>query len=364
MVDRRPQARPRLRLLPADLDQGWMPFAWLVYLLFVPTEAIYRQQSPPQWAATVAGMIVFLGLYFRAYWVNGRQQLAIVAGMTLLGAVFAGSNDASTVYFVYAACNVPRIGPPGAAYRNVAIYAVISASICVALRLPAFSIGYTVVVGALLGAAIARNIERKCTDAVLRLAHEEVERMAKVAERERIARDLHDVLGHTLSVIVLKSELAAKLADRDVVRAAAEIREVEQIARETLSELRSAVAGYRSAGIDAEFARARSVLEVAGVSVACESARVPLTATQEGVLALAMREGVTNIIRHARARTCRLQLRQGAGHVRLEIADDGSGESGNEGFGLAGMRERVEALGGTLVREVADGTRLIVTLPA
>jgi two-component system sensor histidine kinase DesK len=364
MVDRRSPQRPRLRLLPDDPDVGWMPYVWLVYLLFIPTEAFYRQLPPLQWAAIAAGFAVFLGLYFRSYWVQGWQQIGIVAGMTLLGAVFAPWNNAATVFLVYAACAVPRIERAGAAYRNVAIYTVISGLICVALRLPGISIAYTVIVGGLLGAVVARNMEQKCTDAVLRLAHAEVERMAKVAERERIARDLHDVLGHTLSVIVLKSELAAKLAERDVARAAIEIREVEQIARETLSELREAVAGYRSAGIDAEFARARSVLEVAGVQVACENANVALTLTQEGVLALAMREGVTNIIRHARANTCRLALMQAHGEVCLEIADDGGGGSEHEGSGLAGMRERVEALGGTLVRDVANGTRLIVTLPA
>ena len=250
MVDRRSPQRPRLRLLPDDPDVGWMPYVWLVYLLFIPTEAFYRQLPPLQWAAIAAGFAVFLGLYFRSYWVQGWQQIGIVAGMTLLGAVFAPWNNAATVFLVYAACAVPRIERAGAAYRNVAIYTVISGLICVALRLPGISIAYTVIVGGLLGAVVARNMEQKCTDAVLRLAHAEVERMAKVAERERIARDLHDVMGHTLSVIVLKSELAAKLAERDVARAAIEIREVEQIARETLSGLREAagqIAGAKGA---------------------------------------------------------------------------------------------------------------------
>lgn len=364
MADSRPRAVRRLRLLPDDPDQGWMPYAWLVYLLFIPAEGAYRQLSPPQWAGMAAGIAAFLVLYFRSAWVSGRQQTFIVVGMTVIGAAFVPWCDSGTVFFIYAVCCVPKIGGPSVAYRSVAIYMAFAAAICFALHVPLFSIGYTVVIGVLLGVVVARNLERNCTNAVLRLAHDEVERIAKVAERERIARDLHDVLGHTLSVIVLKSELASKLAHRDMERAAAEIRDVEKIARETLSELREAIAGYRSSGIDAEFARAKSVLEVAGVSVACESEPLPLTATQEGVLALAMREGVTNIIRHARARSCRLHLAAREGKVYLEIADDGQGGASSEGFGLAGMRERVEALGGTLVREVTDGTRLIVSLPA
>ncbi len=341
-----------------------MPYAWLVYLLPIPIEAYFDRQSPAAWAATLAGLVAFLTLYFRAYWVGGRQQVAVIAGMVLLGALFAPGNDAAISYFVYGACCVAWIEPPERAYRNVGIYVVIVAALCAALHLPAYSIGYTLVLSTVLGSVGARSAERRRADAALRLAHAEIERIAKVAERERIARDLHDVLGHTLSVIVLKSELAAKLSEGDIVRAAHEIRDVEQIARETLGELRKAVAGYRSAGIDAEFTRARDVLEIAGLEVACESEKLPLTATQEGVLALAMREGVTNIIRHARARSCRLCLRRAGGSVRLEIADDGKGNATSDGFGLAGMRERVEALGGTLVRDVANGTRLIVTLPA
>ncbi len=355
--------RARFRLLPPDRELGWMAYAWLVYLLFVPLNGFYQHLSAAQWTATVAGMLVFLALYFRAYWVSGREQLAIVAGMLALGAIFTPGNGGAATYFIFGACSVCGISLRYA-YRNLGIYVAIVALMCAVLRLPLDTAGYAVVLSAISGAAVARMYERSCINAKLRLAHEEVERMAKVAERERIARDLHDVLGHTLSVIVLKSELASKLADRDMARAAQEIREVEQIARDTLGELREAVAGYRSAGIDAEFAHARSVLGVAGVEVACESERVPLTATQEGVLVLAIREGVTNIIRHARAGSCRLRLARAQNSVRLEIADDGAGSLGHEGFGLAGMRERVEALGGTLVREVADGTRLIVTLPA
>lgn len=198
----------------------------------------------------------------------------------------------------------------------------------------------------------------------LRLAQDEVERLAKVAERERIARDVHDVLGHTLSLIVLKSELAARLAERDVGRAADEIRDVERIARDSLAELRQAIAGYRAAGIPAELERARSTLETAGIRVECDADAVALTPEQEGVLALAIREAVTNVVRHARARSCRLQLRQSGRECTFEIQDDGRNPAGGEGFGLAGMRERVEALGGSLVRDLANGTKLVLTMPA
>src|SRR5271165_4329961 len=112
-----------------------------------------------------------------------------------------------------------------------------------------------------------------CAQQKLRLANDEIEHLAKVAERERIARDLHDVLGHTLSVIILKSELAGKLMDRDPQRAGNEIREVEQISSQALSEVRDAIRGYRTRNLDAELAQARSTLETAGVKAECQAAK-------------------------------------------------------------------------------------------
>jgi two-component system, NarL family, sensor histidine kinase DesK len=198
----------------------------------------------------------------------------------------------------------------------------------------------------------------------LRKANEEIEHLAKLAERERIARDLHDVLGHTLSVITLKSELAGKLMERDPQRAAKEIGEVEQISRQALSEVRDAIRGYRAQGLASELALAKSTLETAGVSVQCDAATtVKLPAMQESVLSLAVREAVTNVVRHAQARTCRLRVEQHNGSCRLEIHDDGCGSSNGEGNGLRGMRERVEMLGGTLDRSTESGTTLTITLP-
>jgi len=195
-------------------------------------------------------------------------------------------------------------------------------------------------------------------------AQEEIEHLAKVAERERIARDLHDVLGHTLSVIALKSELASKLMERDPQQAGNEIREVEQISRQALSEVRDAIRGYRAKGLAAELAQAKTTLETAGLTVQCDAAStVQLPPMQESVLALAVREAVTNVVRHAGARTCRLRLEQENGSCRLEIQDDGRGGSSLEGNGLRGMRERVQMLGGTLDRISDDGTTLTITLP-
>jgi two-component system sensor histidine kinase DesK len=232
------------------------------------------------------------------------------------------------------------------------------------LRLDSWTFFFSTLFPILIGAGNTFFAERNRMNRKLRKANEEVENLAKVAERERIARDLHDVLGHTLSVITLKSELAGKLIDRDPERAGREIREVEQISRQALTDVRDAIRGYRSQGLAAELVQAKSTLETAGLTVQCDAATtVKLPAMQESVLSLAVREAVTNVVRHARARTCRMRLEQQNGSCRLEIHDDGRGGSNGEGNGLRGMRERVEMLGGTLQRSTEAGTTLTITLP-
>ena len=209
--------------------------------------------------------------------------------------------------------------------------------------------------------------QQRRADCKLRAAQEENVALAALAERERIARDLHDVLGHTLSVIVLKAELAGRLIDRDPQRAASEIAEVERTARNALAEVREAIGGYRARGLVAEIEAARRTLDAAGVTLQCDampSTNTGLRANEETVLALALREAVTNIVRHARATTCTLRFHMEDGQHRLTVADNGEHSATREGNGLRGMRERVEALGGRVLLDRTTGTRLLIALPA
>jgi two-component system sensor histidine kinase DesK len=223
---------------------------------------------------------------------------------------------------------------------------------------------FTIIFGAFIGGLNIHAAEEKRGNAKLRLAQDEVERLAKVAERERIARDLHDVLGHTLSVIILKSELAGRLFERDQQRAYKEITEVESIARGALSEVRQAIGGYRASSLAEELALARSLLQTADIEVDAEAEDVGrLPPAQETVLALALREAVTNVVRHSGARFCKLRLSRDSKWVRLTVEDNGRGGSASEGNGLQGMRERIEALDGTLVRRSERGTSLSIEVP-
>lgn len=190
----------------------------------------------------------------------------------------------------------------------------------------------------------------------LYLARRELARLAVAEERLRVARDLHDLLGHTLSMIALKSELARRLVTQDPEHAAQEIAEVEHVARQTLREVREAVAGYRQPTLQSELEGARQLLEAAGIPYQAEEMALTLPGALDATLAWVVREGVTNVVRHSRARRCRIQVTQATGWVRAEVTNEDRRSAKHEllppppalGNGLAGLAERVVALGGHL----------------
>jgi two-component system, NarL family, sensor histidine kinase DesK len=336
---------------------GWWLLIFTPFIGFVFLDPLQRHAGRIEWALTIGGVLVFYALYVAAmlFWSDQRKALAVIAGVTLLGFLFAPFNAGAALFIIYATSFIPYLvrgrGKPAAALIGAIVAIVLLETWVFHLHWVfwVYSVGYSFVLG------IGGTWAAKQSFAV--------ERLAKVAERERIARDLHDVLGHALSVIILKSELAGRLIDRDPGRAKGEIADVEKISRQALAEVRSTISGYRSEGLGVEFERAKSTLKTAGVSVQCDSEQIAITPAQEEVLTLALREAVTNVVRHARAANCHLRLLQVDGACRLEIQDDGQGGAGVEGYGLRGMRERIEAIGGTVMREGDAGTRLTVTVP-
>lgn len=352
-----------MRLLPPNRELGWTPYVWLIYLGFFYVQPVVARADWKQWLATGLASGVFLVLYFASYWVRGRRRLGIAAAIALLGLGFAPWNEGAAVFIIYASTGIAYVGDAGFAAKALGGLLFVVAAEAFLLHLSIWFWIYCIGLSLSIGSVSIYFAQRNEANRRLRMAHDEIEHLARVAERERIARDLHDVLGHTLSVVVLKSELAAKLIRHDPARAENEIRDVERISREALAEVRKAIGGYRAGGLEEELARAASTLRTAGVTPECETAPVPLSPAQETVLALAVREAVTNVVRHAGAAHCRMKIQRVNGSCRLEIHDDGRGGIQAEGNGVRGMRERVEALGGTLQRETGTGTRVIIMLP-
>jgi two-component system sensor histidine kinase DesK len=352
-----------MRLVPKNNSMGWATYALLGYLGFFLIDPIMDHATAVVWAWTGSGLLIFLILYFTLYWICGWKTIACSLAIVLLGVAYLPFNGGASCFFIYGASFLAFDQKASTGFKYVVgIVGLLAIELYIVHARP---ISYFVDIGLVLmiGTLNVYFSQRGRAQKKLIRAQEEIEHLAKIAERERIARDLHDVLGHTLSVIVLKSELASKLVERDPARARIEMADVEQTARAALSEVRQAIGGYRSNGLVAELAQARATLETAGITVECEQTPVKLQATQESVLALAVREAVTNVVRHAEAARCRLELCAADGQCRLSIQDDGRGGIQQEGNGLTGMRERVEALGGTLKRETKGGTRLHITLP-
>ena len=212
--------------------------------------------------------------------------------------------------------------------------------------------GLAVGIGSGLGIEMGRVSQK------LHQTQRRVDLLAVGAERERIGRDLHDILGHSLTAISIKSGLAGKLSDRDPTAARAHIAEVEQIARQALGDVRATTSAMRTVTIANELASARSVLMAAGVEASVPTALPPLSEDRSRLFGYVVREAVTNVVRHAHATTCVIEVQTG----RVTVTDDGVGlpRSETSGTGLTGLTGRLTDVGGslTLERIPTGGTRL------
>ncbi|MBO9716660.1 MAG: sensor histidine kinase [Pseudoxanthomonas sp.] len=339
---------------------------WTVWVFIVP---VFTPQGYDArwWALTLLSYPLFLALYAAALLQPRRQVPLYALGMCGLSLALLRWYPSGMSYFVFG-CVFLGSGR----WRREWAYALTLLALNALFIGLARAIGYpwsamlwmpltTVVTGLLVHAQ--RLAEQK--DAALRLSQDEVRRLAATAERERIGRDLHDLLGHTLSLVALKADLAGKLIERDPHAAQREIGELGQVAREALGQVRRAVTGIRAVGLAAELAAAKVLLEGEGTSLQVERGELALAPEQETVLALCLREAVTNIHRHAHARNVRVSLCEVAQQWRLQVEDDGRGGAIRPGNGLDGMRERLQALGGSLhVGPLRDrGTCLVAELP-
>jgi len=341
----------------------------LIYLVFVFLPLLLDRSlrnDVSAWLASLSAIAVFLPIYWRSYEARPTAVLSIAIAMALIGSALTPISFGGNTFVIYALATVGY----GLSMRAAAIFYVFA---CVAygvvlsvsglppwLLLPVAMIGGVVMVGAVFGRIQSQR------NAELRLTQEEVRRLARMNERERIGRDLHDLLGHTLSLIAIKSELAGKLLSRDASAAATQISEIESIARKALGEVREAVSGIRASGFGAELAAARLSLLSAGVSLDARIPALPQLASEiESALAMSLREAVTNIVRHADADRVEVELQADPRSLALSISDDGRGSAIKPGNGLTGMRERIEHLGGRLTVDSAPGlgTRLRIWLP-
>ncbi|MGI8678441.1 MAG: sensor histidine kinase [Jatrophihabitans sp.] len=345
---------PRVEDVTRMWGRGWrryfFPGFWLVYL----GQVVNGVQKHSGGAAAIAGYLLvaaFAAAYLAALpmgW-SGRHKAYWTlygTGLALAGVLCAFAHQDALVTLVYLAvltvASKSRLALP-----VTVLYAAIATFLPRAIRpwhaSTNWDAGLTVLLVSIAMFGFFKIIQ---SNIALTAARAEVARLAAENERSRIARDLHDLLGHSLTTITVKAGLARRLAERgEADRARTEITEVEQLSRRTLGDVRAAVSMHHEVTLAGELATAREVLRAAGIISELPASVAETDPTLSDVFGWVVREGVTNVVRHSRAEHVRVTL----GRSIVEIEDDGKGGGGAPGNGLRGLRERVEARGGTLL---------------
>ncbi|MEP7090406.1 MAG: histidine kinase, partial [Nocardioidaceae bacterium] len=349
----------------------WIASIWLFFLLQPLIEGWHHRDT----AAGLTGIVltVVFGAVYMAVWLTlrtGRMVLNIrptlSRALAWIGALGVLSTlmiltlgEAGTASVVYVAVAAVMLLP----FRWAACLAVAIAVLMTVLgaTVPGWSSGiglsFSVLAASLavfgISSLMRRNIE-------LIVAHEENASLAVENERTRFARDLHDILGHSLTVITVKAELAGRLLDVDPARARAEIEDLERLSRDALTDVRRAVEGYRDLTLPGELARARVALRAADIAADLPNSTDEVPTSLRELFAWTVREGVTNVIRHSGATRCTVRL----GADGVEISDDGIGpcEHAERGHGLDGLRERAASAGAVLVTRPLDPSGFALTV--
>jgi len=345
-----------------------MPFVILINLAWIYLwPLLARDPFLTVILPTLIATVIFVYLHLCTYFYGGPSEVRIryILGEYLVGFALAPFNPSSLGFLIFAFF-VTSFSLPMRAARYVIFGSILLFGLETLLLGHSWQTLTSVILPAVLLAITALYTAYTGQQKMaLRRSNEEILRLATMAERERIGRDLHDLLGHTLSVVALKSELARKLIDHDLDAARNEIGEVERVARDALSQVRTAVSGIRSTALPAEIVAATALLEAQGLKVKCETENVKLPHERETALALSLREAATNIRRHAQAKGVTIRVRNETAVVIVEISDDGLGGTIVPGNGLNGMRERLGNVGGslTLTPLQEGGTLLRATVP-
>jgi two-component system, NarL family, sensor histidine kinase DesK len=352
----------------------WWYLGYLLMLVFQP--AFDPSSGVREWVVTIVSGTVFVALYAAVILRPRRFGRFGAPAAVVLALLTYPFNTGASVYLVFAAAFAASVGPRRLAMRWFVGLSLLTLVFALFAPVPwPFAIaafGAPLVFVWVVGFAVLDEVERDEEAGRLRIDNARIEHLATAAERDRISRDLHDLLGQSLTEVIVRAQLVRRLAEADPARAAEEAAEIERSSRRALDEIRAAVQGWREVRIDEELDIARRALDAAGVAVVLDrDERFDPPPTTETALALALRETVTNVVRHAAASRCTITLRRLDGRDVLEVADDGrggipppAGRTGTEGSGLTGMRERVLALGGDVEVADRDGRRVTVSLPA
>lgn len=334
---------------------GWTFAAiWLVFLIY-PIVATVEADVPL--VVKVLCLVCILGFAVAnvlGYATGGRAWFYLAA-MVVLGLATVPVIGMEAISYVPYLAMLSALELPAPAWKWAVAFWVVTPLLSL-LGIDGFPAYFFLMLWPIMLGGVMLRIFGEREEMALRARHQ----LAVVAERERVARDVHDVLGHSLTALSVKAELAARLVEVDPARAKEELVSIQATARQALAEVRATVGGLRAGNLDAELAAAPLVLADAGVTTEVVGTVADTDPRHRALLAWVLRESVTNVVRHARAKSVTIEL----GPRGITVSDDGTGLTGPEGNGLRGMRERVSGAGGTIeVTPATPGTRVRVGLP-
>lgn len=352
-------------MTPYNTLERKLSWAYLINLVFYVIPLFTVRFAMWQYISMAAALLLFLVCYFWAYRSSRREMHWPIAGIVLVAALITPVNPGSIAMFAYAGFFI------GFAYtlKRYLLLMLLLVAVLVVLQLTLtihwnlfLIMGLPIVLGvSLLGRAEQAKLRHRLAE---KQSEDEIKQLATAVERERIARDLHDILGHTLSSIILKADLAEKLLARQQIAAAQQqLSELSQVAREALSQVRQSVSGYKHQGLAAEVHKLLGRLRDAGFQAELTGDIPALNSRCETAIILALTELTTNVMRHSKGDSCQLSFGQQGNGLLISVADNGSGSDLAEGNGLAGLRERLAAIGSTLVLEQHNGVTANIKMP-
>jgi len=338
---------------------------WLVFSLYYFVPVYYMPFSALAQALLVGVYCIFVSLYLWAITLKSKHVWLPVTAITLLAIVITPYSPGSSTFFSYIGFLV------GFAYRTK-IWLVITGLLAAIIAAMHFKFNYPFpyfafpALSGLVTIGIIGYVEKMRLEARIsqQKSHQEIEQLAVIAERERIARDLHDILGHTLSSIALKAELAEKLLKQEKHQQVQQhLSELHQIARNSLSLVRQTVSGYKHRGLSGEVMELCEKLRQNGFIVELNGEIPQLTPRAETAIILALTELTTNVLRHSNGNHCQIEFQQSSDKILVCMRDNGEVKSLIPGNGLQGIQERLNALTGDLQSSIHKGCEFIISLP-
>lgn len=355
------------RFLLPDIGRfQYAPYVYLVYLSIFFTSLVGYQRVDNGYLYGAIGTVAFLIVYFHSHWVNNKRLILNILAILIIGSLMTLITPGASVFFVYAAAFCCRLGSTKKAFIGLIVILLWILALSLTFNFTAFYYVPAALFTLLIGGINIYEHDMSLKNKALMLSQQEVRHLARTSERERIARDLHDLIGHTFSVITLKAELAGKLINKDNEQAKKEVSELENISRDALKQVREVVTGYRTSDLNTELAHAKYVLESNEIHFKYQFDDIEISNKTNKELAIILKELVTNILKHAHATKVSAQIEQNNHSVVMTVMDDGVGfnnTNDNEGFGLKGIQERVAQLSGHLEINSNGQTTIKISVP-